>query len=276
MVHVQVGDKVRAKDQPSRGWQGVNGSAVGTIKTMQEDNVVVDFPTCQSWEGLVADLEHHRLPGKDDKVQVSYQLLLLFLLGGGPTTSILLSCWLVFKMLVFMPFTYKIHFHQSYSHIKANLFPQFISSHLTDPILLHSPKPRCDLLLLCPVNNLPGSGCKLLTTINMGSESPARITLFKVNIQSFQVKLGIEKPKLDWSGIAAEQVGMLEETINDHNLGKPVITNQETSLKSISCKFGRIDCVLTFFDWGRFRIFLFNIFLHFIDLIMKTVTMPVK
>ena len=71
MVHVQVGDKVRAKDQPSRGWQGVNGSAVGTIKTMEEDRVVVDFPTCQSWEGVVADLEHHRLPGKDDKVQVS-------------------------------------------------------------------------------------------------------------------------------------------------------------------------------------------------------------
>ena len=88
MVNVQVGDKVRAKDQPSKGWQGVNGSAVGTIKTMQEDNVVVDFPTCQSWEGLVADLEHHRLPGTDDKVQVSYQLSLLLLLESS-TTEIL-------------------------------------------------------------------------------------------------------------------------------------------------------------------------------------------
>ena len=68
----------------------------------------------------------------------------------------------------------------------------------------------------------------------MGSGSSARMTLSNVNIQFFQVKLGIEKPKLDWSGIAAEQVGMLEETINDHTMGKPVITNQETCLKSIS------------------------------------------
>ena len=75
----------------------------------------------------------------------------------------------------------------------------------------------------------------------MGSGSSARMTLSNVNKKFLQVKLGIEKPKLDWSGIAAEQIGTLEETINDHTLGKPVITNQETSLKSISCKFGHID-----------------------------------
>ena len=109
MVHVQVGDKVRAKDQPSKGWQGVNGSAVGTIKTMEEDSVVVDFPTCQSWEGVVADLEHHRLPGKDDKVQVSNQLLSLPLLEGSTTNIIFLHfSFEILGVLLKQSFSYEI------------------------------------------------------------------------------------------------------------------------------------------------------------------------
>ena len=109
MVDVQVGDKVRAKDQPSKGWQGVNGSAVGTIKTMEEDSVVVDFPTCQSWEGVVADLEHHRLPGKDDKVQVSNQLLSLPLLEGSTTNIIFLHfSFEILGVLLKQSFSYEI------------------------------------------------------------------------------------------------------------------------------------------------------------------------
>ena len=60
--------------EPSRGWAGVNGSSVGKIKSIEGDlgheEIVVDFPECKDWIGLVSEVEVARDPIKGERVQV--------------------------------------------------------------------------------------------------------------------------------------------------------------------------------------------------------------
>jgi hypothetical protein len=57
-----------AIETPSSGWGNINGSSVGTIKTLSEDpqsdktKVVVEFEEEKEWRGLLRDLERFKGP----------------------------------------------------------------------------------------------------------------------------------------------------------------------------------------------------------------------
>ena len=62
-----------AKDvsEPARGWAGVTPNSIGTLLSVNGDEVVVKFPECDQWQGLLTEIEHVRPIIVGDKVKVS-------------------------------------------------------------------------------------------------------------------------------------------------------------------------------------------------------------
>jgi len=60
--------------EPSTGWNGINGSSVGIVKSVKgsqgREKVTVEFPENESWRGLATDLELVRGLNLQDEVQV--------------------------------------------------------------------------------------------------------------------------------------------------------------------------------------------------------------
>ena len=69
----KVGDKVwmaRGVSEPVRGWAGVTPTSVGTLLQVTGDNVKVNFPECNEWQGLLVEIEATRRIICGDKVRV--------------------------------------------------------------------------------------------------------------------------------------------------------------------------------------------------------------
>ena len=57
--------------EPARGWAGVTPHSIGTLLTVNGDEVLVDFPECDQWQGLLSEIEQVRPIIVGDKVRVS-------------------------------------------------------------------------------------------------------------------------------------------------------------------------------------------------------------
>ena len=58
-------------DQPASGWGSITHTSVGVLKAISGESVVVDFPECKDWSGLLAEIEKSRDITVGDKVKVS-------------------------------------------------------------------------------------------------------------------------------------------------------------------------------------------------------------
>lgn len=74
MAHgLQVGDEVwigRHVSEPTRGWAGVTSSSIGTLLSISDEDVLVHFPECANWQGLLSEIERVRPMIVGDKVRV--------------------------------------------------------------------------------------------------------------------------------------------------------------------------------------------------------------
>lgn len=82
---IKVGDKVRMSSfipEPSRGWAGVNGSSIGTVKSIDgtkgSEEIIVRFPECKEWMGSESELELSKTPAVGEKVQVQLKKLFFY------------------------------------------------------------------------------------------------------------------------------------------------------------------------------------------------------
>ncbi|KAL7888355.1 hypothetical protein AOLI_G00033290 [Acnodon oligacanthus] len=56
----QIGDKVRVKSTvvtPKHQWGGVTHKSVGVVTDIKEDTVIVDFPECKGWNGIISEMQ---------------------------------------------------------------------------------------------------------------------------------------------------------------------------------------------------------------------------
>ncbi|XP_017538314.2 uncharacterized protein LOC108411325 isoform X1 [Pygocentrus nattereri] len=55
-----IGDNVRVKSTvvtPKHQWGGATHKSVGVVTDIKEDTVVVDFPECKGWKGIISEME---------------------------------------------------------------------------------------------------------------------------------------------------------------------------------------------------------------------------
>ncbi|XP_067945984.1 uncharacterized protein [Watersipora subatra] len=64
---VWMGAKVT---EPARGWAGVTPTSVGTLMSVNDGEVEVNFPECNNWKGLLEEIERTRPITVGDKVKV--------------------------------------------------------------------------------------------------------------------------------------------------------------------------------------------------------------
>ena len=75
VLFLQVGDEVWVKKcitEPAGGWAGVTHNSVGTLLSVNGEDVVVNFTECKEWRGLLTELEKVRPISIGDKVRVSF------------------------------------------------------------------------------------------------------------------------------------------------------------------------------------------------------------
>ena len=73
VLFLQVGDEVWVKKcitEPAGGWAGVKHNSVGTLLSVNGEDVVVNFTECKEWRGLLTELEKVRPISIGDKVKV--------------------------------------------------------------------------------------------------------------------------------------------------------------------------------------------------------------
>ena len=58
--------------EPAGGWAGVTHNSVGTLLSVNGEDVVVNFTECKEWRGLLTELEKVRPISVGDKVRVNF------------------------------------------------------------------------------------------------------------------------------------------------------------------------------------------------------------
>lgn len=69
----QVGDEVwigKDVSEPAGGWAAVTPCSVGTLISVNGEDVQVNFPECENWRGLLLEIELIRPIILGDKVRV--------------------------------------------------------------------------------------------------------------------------------------------------------------------------------------------------------------